>query len=47
MSTPVLEGITARTVTTPRLSTRVLFSGPDDGIPDDRRIGGHRHPCIA
>ncbi|MBT8076009.1 MAG: alpha/beta hydrolase, partial [Gammaproteobacteria bacterium] len=33
MSAPVLEGITARTVTTENLSTRVLFSGPDDGIP--------------
>ena len=33
MSTPVLEGITARTVTTENLSTRVLFSGPDNGIP--------------
>jgi len=29
----VLKGVTARTVTTPRLSTRVLFSGPEDGIP--------------
>ena len=33
MSTPVLDGITAKTVTTPRLTTRVLFSGPDEGIP--------------
>ena len=33
MSTPVLEGITARTVSTERLTTRILFSGPDDGIP--------------
>ena len=33
MSVPVMEGITARTVTTPRLTTRVLFSGPEDGIP--------------
>ena len=33
MSIPVLEGVTARTVTTDRLATRVLFTGPDDGIP--------------
>ena len=33
MIAPVLDGITERTVTTPRLTTRVLFSGPDDGIP--------------
>ena len=33
MSVPVLEGITARTVVSPRLSTRVLFSGPEDGTP--------------
>ena len=33
MSIPVLEGITARQVVTRRLATRVLFSGPDDGIP--------------
>ena len=33
MSVPVLEGITAREVSTDRLTTRVLFSGPDDGIP--------------
>jgi pimeloyl-ACP methyl ester carboxylesterase len=33
MSVPVIEGITARTVTTDRLTTRVLFAGPDDGIP--------------
>ena len=31
--TAVLDGITARSVTTDRLTTRVLFSGPDDGIP--------------
>jgi len=29
----VLDGIAARKVTTPRLTTRVLFSGPEDGIP--------------
>ena len=33
MTTPVLEGVTARTVTTSRLRTRVLFTGPEDGIP--------------
>ena len=33
MTTPVLEGVTARTVTTNRLRTRVLFTGPEDGIP--------------
>ena len=33
MSVAVLEGILARMLTTGRLTTRVLFSGPDDGIP--------------
>jgi len=33
MTIPVIEGITTRIVTTGRLSTRVLFAGPDDGIP--------------
>lgn len=33
MSAPVLKGITARTVTTSKLTTRVLFSGPEDGVP--------------
>lgn len=33
MNTPTLAGITAQTVTTDRLTTRVLFSGPEDGIP--------------
>jgi pimeloyl-ACP methyl ester carboxylesterase len=33
MSIPTMEGVTARKVTTPRISARVLFSGPDDGIP--------------
>ena len=28
-----MNGITARTIATPRITTRVLFSGPDDGIP--------------
>jgi pimeloyl-ACP methyl ester carboxylesterase len=32
-SIPTLSGITPKTVTTKRLTTRVLFSGPDDGIP--------------
>ncbi len=30
---PTLEGIEARWVVTPRLGTRVLFSGPEDGEP--------------
>lgn len=33
MSVAVLTGVTARTLTTPRLTTRVLFSGPEQGIP--------------
>jgi pimeloyl-ACP methyl ester carboxylesterase len=33
MSIPTIDGITALTLTTTRLTTRVLFSGPDDGIP--------------
>ena len=33
MSVPTLPGVTARTVKTDRLTTRVLFSGPEDGIP--------------
>jgi pimeloyl-ACP methyl ester carboxylesterase len=33
MPIPTLPGITAQTITTPRLTTRVLFSGVDDGIP--------------
>ncbi len=33
MPIPTLAGITAATVTTPRLTTRVLFSGGEDGIP--------------
>lgn len=33
MSVPTLEGVTARTVTSQRLATRVLFSGPEEGIP--------------
>ncbi len=33
MSVPLRPRIEARTVDTPRLTTRVLFSGPEDGIP--------------
>jgi pimeloyl-ACP methyl ester carboxylesterase len=33
MPIPTLPGITAKTITTPRLTTRVLFSGSDSGIP--------------
>ncbi len=33
MNIPTLPGITAQTITTSRLTTRVLFSGPDDGAP--------------
>lgn len=33
MSVPTIDGITAATVTTGRLTTRVLFSGPEDGTP--------------
>ncbi|MDT8320806.1 MAG: alpha/beta fold hydrolase, partial [Xanthomonadales bacterium] len=33
MSVPTLPGIRAATVTSSRLATRVLFAGPDDGIP--------------
>jgi pimeloyl-ACP methyl ester carboxylesterase len=33
MPIPILDGITAQQITTPRLTTRVLFSGQDDGIP--------------
>lgn len=33
MPIPTLPGITARTITTDRLTTRVLFSGPEDGAP--------------
>ena len=32
-SIPTLTGITPRTITTSRLTTRVLFSGPENGIP--------------
>lgn len=33
MSIPTLDGITAKTITTVRLTTRVLFRGSDEGIP--------------
>jgi pimeloyl-ACP methyl ester carboxylesterase len=33
MSIPTIDGVTAKTITTPRLTTRVLFSGADDGVP--------------
>lgn len=33
MDIPTLPGITSRSITTSRLSTRVLFSGPADGVP--------------
>lgn len=33
MSVPTLEGITASTISTNRITTRVLFSVPDDGVP--------------
>lgn len=33
MSIPTLPGITARTITSERLTTRVLFTDPDEGIP--------------
>ena len=33
MSVPVLHGVTARAVASTRITTRVLFTGPDDGVP--------------
>ena len=33
MSIAALDGISARTITSDRITTRVLFSGPEDGIP--------------
>jgi len=33
MTIPTIAGVTAKTVTTGRLTTRVLFAGPEDGIP--------------
>lgn len=33
MDIPTMPGISSQMVTTPRLTTRVLFAGPDDGTP--------------
>jgi len=33
MKIPILDGISAKTITTDRITTRVLFSGPEDGVP--------------
>ena len=33
MSIPVLDGIKSKTISTERITTRVLFTGPDDGEP--------------
>ncbi len=33
MNIPTIVGVTAETITTGRLTTRVLFSGPEDGVP--------------
>lgn len=33
MNIPTLSGVTAKTISTSRITSRVLFSGPDDGIP--------------
>lgn len=33
MSIPTMPGITAKTIETEHIKTRVLFSGPEDGIP--------------
>ena len=33
MTVSTMEGITARTIATDRITTRVLFHGPDDGVP--------------
>ncbi|MEW6029659.1 MAG: alpha/beta fold hydrolase [Chloroflexota bacterium] len=33
MTIPTMEGITAKTITTKRITTRVLFSGAEDGVP--------------
>ncbi len=32
MDIPTMDGITARRISSPRISSRVLFSGPDNGI---------------
>jgi pimeloyl-ACP methyl ester carboxylesterase len=33
MKIPTIEGITAKTIATDRITSRVLFSGPEDGLP--------------
>jgi pimeloyl-ACP methyl ester carboxylesterase len=33
MSVPVLPGVTPKVIKTDRVTTRVLFTGPDDGVP--------------
>ena len=33
MQVPVMDGITGKTIKSKRIQTRVLFSGPEDGIP--------------
>jgi pimeloyl-ACP methyl ester carboxylesterase len=33
MSIPTLDGVTAKTIATDRITTRVLFTGPEDGVP--------------
>lgn len=33
MEIPIMDGITAKTITSERIRTRVLFSGPEEGIP--------------
>jgi pimeloyl-ACP methyl ester carboxylesterase len=33
MSIPTMQGITAKRIKTQRIATRVLFSGPEDGVP--------------
>src|SRR5690606_33357400 len=33
MDIPTMQGVTAKSITTDRLTTRVLFSGAEDGIP--------------
>lgn len=41
MSIPTIDGITATTITTNRLTTRVLTAGPKDGIPILLLHGNH------
>jgi pimeloyl-ACP methyl ester carboxylesterase len=33
MSVPTLEGVTPKVIASERITTRVLFTGPDDGVP--------------